>query len=218
VRRVLTSVEKLDGKHPGLGTKVRIWLDQGESAEKIQKWIEEQYGASIGKDAVDYHRRNRWAPLKDRVQGEVVTVKAIMELVGGDAGIDEFMSARLLEDVHELKERSLIDAKELFIKIRAQNLKEDEFKFKSGQLKPGGEAELDPAAQELKRKQVMNKIRAIFGLKPLPLDTPDEDPEDGSEETEDQSAEGSAQDDAVPDPSAESSQNPDSEPASADSG
>ena len=185
MRRVLTSIEKLDGFHPGLGTNVRIWLDEGKTAEEIQKRLRDQFGASVGKDAINYHRRNRWAPLKDRVVDEVVTVKAIMDFVGGDAGIDMFMSARLLQDLHELKEASLIDAKELFIKIRAQNLKEEEFKFKSGQLKPGGagEAEDDPAAQEAKRKRVMNKIRAIFGLSPLPEDMDEEESEPDSQET-----------------------------------
>ena len=187
MRRLLTTIEKLDGRYPGLGTKVRIWLDHGETAEEIQKRLRDEYGVTVGDDAINYHRRNRWWPLKEQIQQELVTVKGIIEMVGGDAGIDMFMSARLLQDLDELKEKSLIDAKELFIKIRAQDLKEEEFKFKAAQMKPDGDdAELDPAAEEAKRKRVMNKIRGIFGLDPLPEEETTEEP--GESEATDQAS------------------------------
>src|SRR5271157_327919 len=142
---VLTEIEKLDGSYPGLGTKVRICLDRGVPVRKLQKMINQEYGVSVTKDMLAYYRTNRWGPLKDRVQSEVVAVKTIMEIVGGDAGIDEFLSARLLEDLHKLTHDKLIDAKELIVKVRAQNLKEQEFLFQSGQLKPTQTAESQEA-------------------------------------------------------------------------
>lgn len=185
MRKVLTQIEKLDGSHPGIGTKVRVLLDSGIPVRKIPKMVQQQFGVSVTKDMVGYYRTNRWAPLRDRIQAEAVAVKSILEAVGGDAGVDEFMSARLLEQVRGLTHDELIEAKELFVKIRAQNLKEHEFLFKTGQLKhnkseDGGEGDAD--AEEAKTKRVMNKIRGIFGLDPLPDET-------GEPETEAQSGE-----------------------------
>jgi hypothetical protein len=190
VAKVLTEIEKLDGSYPGLGTKVRICLDQGIPVRQLQKMINKEYGVSVTKDMVAYFRTNRWGPLKDRIETEAVTVKAIIEAVGGDAGVDEFMSARLLEDVRALEHDELIDVKELFVKIRAQNLKEQEFLFNSGQLKlnkPADGTEEDAAAEEAKTKRVMNKIRGIFGLEPLPDEPDDQEPQAGNEESEDKS-------------------------------
>jgi len=159
VGKVLTQVEKLDGSHPGVGTKVRVLLDRGIPVRKIPKMVQRQFGVSLTKDMVAYYRTNRWGPLRDRIQDESVAVKAIIEAVGGDAGVDEFMSARLLEVVHQLTHDKLIDAKELFVKVRAQNLKEQEFLFKTGQLKPGEEID-----REEQSRNALRRIKEIFGL------------------------------------------------------
>ena len=97
------------------------------------------------------------------------------------------MSARLVEKSCVMTHEELIEAKELFVKIRAQNLKEQEFLFKSGQLKhkkseDGGEG--DAAAEEAKTKRVMNKIRGIFGLDPLPDESSDQETEARSPEAD----------------------------------
>ena len=170
MRKMVTGIEKLDAAQPGLGTAVRIWLDHGTTVEQVQRRLEQEFGVSVNKGVVAYYRRNRWGPLRERIQDESVAVKAIIETVGGDAGVDDFMSARLVEEVRALAHDELIDAKELFVKIRAQNLKEQEFLFKSGQLKlkADDDGEDDPAAEAAKTKRVMNKIRGIFGLSPLP--------------------------------------------------
>jgi len=177
VAKVLTKIEKLDGSHPGLGTKVRVCLDQGVTVRELPKMIKKEFSVSVSRDMVQYYRKNRWAPLRDRIEDEAVAVKAIIAAVGGDAGVDEFMSARLVEDVRVMKHDELIEVKDLFVKIRAQNLKEQEFLFKSGQLKlkPDDDGEGDPAAEAAKTKRVMNKIRGIFGLDPLTDEATDQE-------------------------------------------
>jgi hypothetical protein len=55
----------------------------------------------------------------------------------------------------------LISARSLFVKIRAQNLKEQEFLYKTGQLKPGGGQELD---RETQQRNVLRRVKEIFGL------------------------------------------------------
>ena len=57
----------------------------------------------------------------------------------------------------------LLAARTLFIRIKAQNLKEQEFLFKTGQLKPGPSCrpEVDP---ETRSRNALRKFKEIFGL------------------------------------------------------
>jgi hypothetical protein len=143
---------------------VRVWLDKGVPVQEVQKRLKSEFGVTVSKEAVAYHRANRWWPLRERVQDESVVVKGIIQTVGGDAGVDEFMSARLLEEVRELAHDELIEAKELFVKIRAQNLKEQEFLFKTGQLKPAQSAEAQEAERNAQSRNALRRIKEIFGL------------------------------------------------------
>ena len=47
MRKVLTSIEKLDGAHPGLGTAVRIWLDKGVPVQEVKNMMKDRFGATI---------------------------------------------------------------------------------------------------------------------------------------------------------------------------
>jgi hypothetical protein len=97
-----------------------------------------------------------------------------------------FARVRQLLGESDIKEANAVRL--AVLKMRAQDLKEEEFKFKSGQLKPSEAAEggeNDAAAEEAKRKRVMNQIREIFGLPPLPEEESSQEPEDGSQESED---------------------------------
>lgn len=215
----LTEIEKLDGSHFGLALQVKLWFDQGIEAVAIPAMVHDKYGVSITDTMAENFRSKVWAPEREGTKLRLQAARAIWELLGGNKGLDLMLFAQLFELLNTLEDvDQIVAVKDHLLKCRAQELKEEEFSLKSRQLKAGqpDDSELDPAAQELKRKQVMNKIRVIFGLKPLPMDTPDEDPEDGSEEGGDQSAEGSAQDDAVVDPNVESNQNPEPEPMSGD--
>ena len=53
-------------------------------------------------------------------------------------------------------------------------------------LHPADGVAADPAAEETKRKRVMNKIRGIFGLSPLPEDADSEEAEDPCPESDEE--------------------------------
>jgi len=182
--RVQTTVEKLDGYFPGLATEVRMMLDQGWKPAKIAKKLRQDFPVQVTAPQVAYFRVARWCPQKEAAQAQATSLEAAWTVSKGGSDLDLLAVARIRElmDKSDIKEATAVRLSE--VKIRDQELKELEFELKASRLL-GSEQETgeddDPAAQEAKTKRVMNKIRGIFGLDPLPDDTRDEDPQ-----TEDQ--------------------------------
>ncbi len=170
MRKVLTQIEKLDGRFPGLAFKVKNWLDQGHKAAQIPQLLHDHFGVSVTKTMVEKFRSKRWAPEKDAIALKMETIKAAVQAFGGDAGLDAMASAKLWELMDKMTIPQLLGAKQLFVRIRAQNLKEKEFLFKAGQLpatrpsdgQEGGEGQ--EAALNAESMNVVQKIKDIFGI------------------------------------------------------
>ena len=58
----------------------------------------------------------------------------------------------------------LLTARSHFVKSKAQNLKEQEFLFKTGQLKPAQTAEAQEAERNAQSRNALRRIKEIFGL------------------------------------------------------
>ena len=161
-KMMLTEIEKLDASHPTLAFSVKALLDQGEPPQTIAARINTAFGTSIGAWTVSNFRAKRWVPEKERKALQVITNQAAIEAFGGDAGLDAAILAKIWELMDRMTIPQLLSARALFIRVRAQNLKEQEFLYKTGQLKPGqtGE-EVDPQTQQ---KNVLRRIKEIFGL------------------------------------------------------
>jgi hypothetical protein len=93
----------------------------------------------------------------------VVVAKVAIEAFGGDAGLDAVILSKLWEMMDKMTIPQLIAARTLFVKVRAQSLKEQEFLYKSGQLRlgPGGAEVPDAHTQQ---KNVLRRIKEIFGI------------------------------------------------------
>ena len=164
MRKVLTEIEKLDGRFPGLLITVKHSFDQGRIVAEIPALLHDKYGVSVTETMVENFRYKRWAPEKERIALKTETAKAAVEAFGGDTGFDTLVLARLWELMDKMTIPQLFAARSLFLKIRAQNLKEQEFLFKTGQLRPGqtsGAQEADPHAQS---RNALRRIKEIFGL------------------------------------------------------
>ena len=177
--RVLTTVEKLDGYFPGLATEARMMLDQGTSAAKIAKILCDHFPVRVTTAQVAYFRTARWSPRKEVAEKKSTTIDAVFNSARGECDLNLLAVARIRElmDTSSIKDATAVRLCEL--KVRDQDLKELEFELRVGPQAQGeqeAEQEPDPVAEEAKTKRVMNKIRGIFGLDPLPDDTSDEDP------------------------------------------
>jgi len=162
-RLVLTEIEKLDGSHPNLCFSVKAWFDQGIAAENIPALVLNTFGISVNSSAVEHFRTKRWVPEKELIALKMATTKAALEAFGGDTGFDAVILAKLWELMDKMSIPQLLAARSLFVRVRAQNLREQEFLFKTGQWKPAqpeGE-DADPHAQQ---KQVLQRIKEIFGI------------------------------------------------------
>jgi hypothetical protein len=168
--KILTQIEKLDGRYPGLAFKVKHWFDQGRTSAEVRQLLQDQLGVSVTKNMVEGFRRKRWTREKNSVALKAETIKAAVEAFGGDAGLDALASAKIWELMDKMTLPQLFAAKQLFVKIRAQDLKEQEFLFKTGQLpaarrSDGQEgAEGQEAAADAETARVVQRIKEIFGI------------------------------------------------------
>jgi hypothetical protein len=174
-RMILTEIEKLDAIYPNMIATVKGLLDGKTTVSEAPARLKEIFGVDVTVYMVQHFRTTRWVPEKELMACKSATSKAAVEAVGGDAGVDAMVLAKLWETMDRMTIPQLLSARSLFIRVRAQNLKEQEFLFKSGQLKPGGTAGAEAEDPETKTKRVMNKIRGIFGLAPLQDDADDEE-------------------------------------------
>ena len=163
MRVVLSELEKLEGRFPGLLVKVRTWLGDGVKSTDIPKRLNTNYGVTVSVGVVDYYRSHRWAPWREKHALKVDTARAAIEAIGGEAGFDTLVSAKLWELMDKMTIPQLLTARALFIKIRAQNLKEQEFLFKTGQWKPAPTAEQE-VNREAQSRKALRRIKEIFGL------------------------------------------------------
>ncbi len=158
--KVLCQIEKLEAQHPGVAGCVKDCLRRGIKAATISAVLKKQFGVSVNRAMVQHFRRTRWVPQQNRIQAKIETMEAIQDF-GGDAGLDAAALAKLWELMDKMSIPQLIAARTLFIKIRAQNLKEQEFLYKTGQLKPGDGQEID---RETQQRNVLRRVKEIFGL------------------------------------------------------
>lgn len=165
MRMVLTDIEKLDGRFPGVITCVNLCLDQGWTGDEIAALLDKQYHVPMTRSTVLTYRRNRWVRQKRAVQARREAAEAIYDALGGHQGLDLLLFARLFELLTELKDVKLVVAvKEHVLKMRAQELKEEEFKLKSAQLQPGKTAGDKEADREEQSRNALRRIKEIFGL------------------------------------------------------
>ncbi len=160
---VLTEIEKLDGKHPGLAHAVKSWFDLGIPDNEIPARLATRFGVTITEKMAEGFRIKRWVPEKELIAEKMATTKAAIEAFGGDTGLDAVLLSKLWELMDKMTIAQMIAARTLFIKVRAQNLKEQEFLYKTGQWKPphaGGDVP-DPETQQ---RNVLRRIKEIFGL------------------------------------------------------
>jgi hypothetical protein len=73
-----------------------------------------------------------------------------------------FARVRELMGTSDIKEANSVRL--AVIKLRAQDLKEEEFKHKTGQLKPRQSAEEQEADREAQSRAALRRIKEIFGL------------------------------------------------------
>jgi hypothetical protein len=155
-------LEKIGGCTPDLLTVVKTHLDHGRTTAEIPALVYQQFGVSVTLQMVEGFRKKRWVPEKDHTAEKKETIEAAVAAFGGEKGFDALLLAKLWEMMDKMTIPQLIAARTLFIKIRAQDLKEQEFLFKTGQLKPPKpEEEEDPIAQS---RRAMQRIKEIFGL------------------------------------------------------
>jgi len=164
MRKVLTEIEKLDGRFPGLAVRVKRWFDDGHTSAEIAALLREECDPSITDTMVENFRYKRWVPEKERHTLKVETAHAAVEAIGGEGGFDTLVLAKLWELMDKMSIPQLLSARSLSVKIKAQNLKEQEFLFKTGQLKPHQSPQEEEAERQAQSKNALRRIKEIFGL------------------------------------------------------
>ncbi|MFZ0961667.1 MAG: hypothetical protein WAO35_12240 [Terriglobia bacterium] len=162
--RRLTDIEKWDGRFPGLATQARQLLDSGIAVPKVAEILRSHFPAPVTASAVGSFRARRWGPQKDDLKADSRAAEVLFDKVGGNHGLDLVAFARVREllKTTDIKEANAVRL--AVLKIRAQDLKEEEFKFKASKLKPGqnsDDEELDPETQS---RNALRRIKEIFGL------------------------------------------------------
>jgi hypothetical protein len=163
MRTVLSQLEKLDGKYPGLLEKVKKWIDQGVTAKQLPKLLHAEYGVEVKEGVFNYFRAKKWATEKETIALKKETTQAAIEAFGGDAGLDNLLLAKLWEMMDKMTIPQILAARSLFLKIKAQNLKEQEFKLKKRLLKPE-KASGKEVDRETQSRNAVQRIKEIFGL------------------------------------------------------
>jgi hypothetical protein len=158
---VLTEIEKLDARYTGLAFTVKALFDQGKPSVEIPALVEKMFGVPVTEPMVKSFRSRRYVPEKELTALKTVAMKAAIEAFGGDAGLDAAILAKLWQLMDQMTIPQLIQARSLFVRVRAQNLKEHEFLYKTGQLRPSQEVQVDPQEQQ---RNVLRRIKEIFGL------------------------------------------------------
>ena len=158
---VLTDLEKLDARFPGLATQARVLLDKGVPVPKVTEILRAQYPVPITESSVNSFRKRRWKPQRQKIEADFRALEVLFEKFGGNYGLDLAAFARVRDLLNKSDIKEANSVRLAVLKMRAQDLKEEEFLRKTGQLKPSqgaAEQESDPHAQE---RKVLRRIKEM---------------------------------------------------------
>jgi hypothetical protein len=162
--KVLTDVEKLDARFSGLATDARLLLDAGVASHKVAQMLSTRYPAQVKESQVMGFRKKRWKPQKEQIEKDFRTLEVLFNESGGNYGLDLMAFARVRELLQTSDIKDANSIRLAVLKIREQDLKEEEFKLKVSQVKPEQTAEdLEAESQEHQRR-ALRRIKEIFGL------------------------------------------------------
>jgi hypothetical protein len=166
-KTVLSTIEKLDGQHPGLAFNTKNQFDRGVPVKDVTTFINNQYPVTVSEDVVGRYRTKVWAPDREKIHETSLLIRMIVKDFGGDSGIDALASAQIFEILMAEKDwTKLTGIRALLCKTRAQTLKEQEFLFKSGQLEMSGDSRGESEEPETETMSAVDRIKAIFGISP----------------------------------------------------
>jgi hypothetical protein len=172
---ILTEIEKLNGRHEGYAATTRQCFQRGDSAARTRRVLLLIFPeVPVTLDMVQSFRTKRWVPEKELLKLQNEATAALVDAFGGNEGLDNLASAKIHELLTEgkLSPSQLLSAKSLLGRSLAQNLKEQEFLHKTGQLETGEEVEETAEEHEAKRKaaslRVVAQIKEIFGISSNP--------------------------------------------------
>ena len=77
---MLTRIEKLDQRFPGLAAQVREWFAEGVPVLGVVERLRERYGVSVPKSTVGNFRARRWVREQEARLRELVKNRAALEL------------------------------------------------------------------------------------------------------------------------------------------
>ena len=176
---ILTEIEKLNGRHEGYAATTRQCFQRGDSAARTRRVLLLIFPeVPVTLDMVQSFRTKRWVPEKELLKLQNEATAALVNAFGGNEGLDNLASAKIHEllTAGKLSASQLLSAKSLLGRFLAQNLKEQEFLHKTGQLETGEEVEETPEEHEAKRKatslRVVAQIKEIFGISTDPEPEP----------------------------------------------
>jgi hypothetical protein len=78
---MLTKIETLDQRFPGLAGQVRKWFDQGIPQLKVVDMLRKQYGVAVAKSTLGNFRARRWVREREAAREMRLGALAIEELV-----------------------------------------------------------------------------------------------------------------------------------------
>jgi hypothetical protein len=80
MRTVLTQVEKLDVRFPGLAEQVRAWFDQGIPIRSVSELLLEHYSVSVPGTTLGNFRKLRWARDRELLRKTKIAARAAHEI------------------------------------------------------------------------------------------------------------------------------------------
>ncbi len=90
--KVLTKVEKLDSRYPGLADSIRNWFLQGVTASEVSKLVGERYNLNLSRSSIARFRVIVWVPKQ-----KLFTEKRIESRVAQELATEREMKAEMAQ-------------------------------------------------------------------------------------------------------------------------
>jgi hypothetical protein len=79
--KMLTKIEQLDQRFPGLADKVRLWFDRGVPMREVSKLLFQQYTVSVPRATLGNFRARRWVREREARTRAEVKRRAALEIL-----------------------------------------------------------------------------------------------------------------------------------------
>jgi hypothetical protein len=169
-RDYASKIQIISVKHPGLLRAVDTMFDEFATFQQVQEMIENKYQEKLSLQAVETYKNRHWKVQKEKIQAQLVNMRAIAKLVGED-GLTAGVTALLWQALQTMTvpqlmalKKVLNDDQKVALMKKQFALYAQEHRQKMKERSAAGKGNIEVVEDFEAARRMVEQAKEIFGI------------------------------------------------------